>query len=50
MHRIAVHIPLAQSVPAVHGWLKPHRAHALVPPQSIALSPPFWTPSVQLGI
>jgi hypothetical protein len=43
-----VHTSLAQSLPLTQPWPGPHRAHVL-PPQSVPVSLPFFTPSVQLG-
>jgi hypothetical protein len=43
----AGHTSLVQSVPTAQATPLSHREQAVVPPQSTALSPPFFTPSVQ---
>jgi len=46
---LLVQMRLTQSVPAVHAWPVPQRAHVDVPPQSVPDSRPFFTLSLQLG-
>jgi hypothetical protein len=49
-HVPAVHTPLWQSPPTVHVLVLSHRGHRSdVPPQSTAVSSPFFTPSLQVG-
>jgi hypothetical protein len=45
-----VHTPLTQSEGPPQPRLVPQRTHAVVPPQSTSVSPPFFAPSLQAGI
>ena len=49
MHLFIVvsHVPLTQSVPAVHIFPDAQRWHSVMPPQSLSDSPAFCIPSVQ---
>ncbi len=44
-----MHTLLAQSLPAPHVALVPQRGQLVAPPQSMSVSPPFFTTSVQAG-
>jgi hypothetical protein len=44
-----VQAPVTQSDGARHVRKSSHRGHAVEPPQSTSVSPPFCTPSLQVG-
>jgi hypothetical protein len=48
--QVTLHTPDTQSLGAVHVLPVPQRTHVVAPPQSMALSPWFFAPSLQVGV